>query len=240
MAYVLWAVLFLSVVPAFPAEPIRLAAGPHLFIDDYLIETQSNLRRIIVQPQRLPEPVVTALEDTNWQPWFSVLRDSNTGRFPHLVQRLGRQADEAGLPRIGRWRALGASAPLSGHSGTHYIRRHHLRRREGIRRSHPALQGVLVVEVPVVPETTDGIRWNLLAEVQMPKTLDHTHFLWDPFRRRYLAILGAPSTREDGYKGGTRNAAEGYRRLVGRSLRSNLRDWSPCAGLWSPTPRTRA
>ncbi|MBM4047021.1 MAG: hypothetical protein FJ279_18110, partial [Planctomycetes bacterium] len=48
---------------ALAAEPIRLAHGPHLLIDDFLVESQSNLKRAVCPPARLPQPVVTGPED---------------------------------------------------------------------------------------------------------------------------------------------------------------------------------
>lgn len=66
------------------AEPRRLQPGPHLFIDDYLIETSSNMTRTVQQPARdsgIPNPLITGIEDRCFQPFFSVLRDPQTGRF---------------------------------------------------------------------------------------------------------------------------------------------------------------
>lgn len=67
-----------------PAGPIALRAGPQLFVDDYLIESSQNLKRVVQQPPRDPDisnPVVTGPEDRCFQPFFSVLRDPQTGRF---------------------------------------------------------------------------------------------------------------------------------------------------------------
>ena len=62
--------------------PILLRAGPHLLLDDYLIEQASNVTRRINCPQRsIAEPVVTAREDKNFQPYMTVLRDPGTQRF---------------------------------------------------------------------------------------------------------------------------------------------------------------
>ncbi|MBI5685886.1 MAG: hypothetical protein HZC54_12505 [Verrucomicrobia bacterium] len=66
------------------AGPIVLQTGPQLFIDDYLIESSQNLTRVVQQPARdpgIPNPVVTGPEDRCFQPFFSVLRDPQSGRF---------------------------------------------------------------------------------------------------------------------------------------------------------------
>jgi len=64
-------------------NPIELKPGPHLFIDDYLIGSQSFLSRTVNNPDKLPEPVVTGGKDgdQNFQPYMSILRDPDTKRF---------------------------------------------------------------------------------------------------------------------------------------------------------------
>ena len=48
----------------------------------------------------------------------------------------------------------------------------------------------------------------------------------DPIRGRYLLTCKVHSTPEDGYKGSTPNAKEGYRRLVGQSVSRDCIAWS--------------
>src|SRR2546423_10449624 len=65
-------------------RPVSLPAlepGPHLFIDDFLIREQSNLRRVARSPSRMPQPIVTGAEDGNFQPYVTVLRDPSVRRF---------------------------------------------------------------------------------------------------------------------------------------------------------------
>jgi hypothetical protein len=67
-----------------PKEPLPLAVGPHLFIDDYLIDKATNVGRRVNCPVRdanLPNPQITGKEDLNFQPYVTVVRDSQTGRF---------------------------------------------------------------------------------------------------------------------------------------------------------------
>src|SRR5690349_11042223 len=62
--------------------PLRLQAGPHLLLDDFLIEQSEHVTRTLNTPRRdLDRPVVTGPEDKNWQPYFTVLRDDKSGRF---------------------------------------------------------------------------------------------------------------------------------------------------------------
>ena len=64
-------------------EPIKLGDGPHLFIDDYLIAENSFLSRTVNNPDKLPEPIVLGGldKDNQFQPYLSVLKDAETGKF---------------------------------------------------------------------------------------------------------------------------------------------------------------
>ena len=62
-----------------PAQP-----GPHLLLDDTLIAASTRVERVVVQPRRDPaiaNPTVTAREDRCFQPFHTVLRDAETGRY---------------------------------------------------------------------------------------------------------------------------------------------------------------
>src|SRR5687768_869271 len=64
--------------------PIVLNPGPHLFLDEFLVESSSNVVRRVNPPVRNPaiaNPIVTGREDQNFQPYLSVIRDDETGRF---------------------------------------------------------------------------------------------------------------------------------------------------------------
>lgn len=65
------------------ATPFDVISVPYLFIDDYLIDEVRSVRRVVEQPQReLSKPVVTSGEGhLVSQPYMTVLRDLNTGRF---------------------------------------------------------------------------------------------------------------------------------------------------------------
>ena len=68
---------------AAPLRPIPLASGPHLLIDDHLIEAGKDVRaRSISRSGALAGPVVPATEGyRNCQPWCTVVRDAATGKF---------------------------------------------------------------------------------------------------------------------------------------------------------------
>ena len=71
-------------------EPIKLGEGPHLFIDNYLIAENSFLSRTVNNPDKLPEPVVLGGldKDNQFQPYMSVLKDAETGKFRLWYKKL--------------------------------------------------------------------------------------------------------------------------------------------------------
>jgi len=61
--------------------PLAIEPGPQLFLDDYLIEQMRGLRREVQHPQRLPEPILDSRRFGTTQPYLSVLRDPDDGRY---------------------------------------------------------------------------------------------------------------------------------------------------------------
>jgi hypothetical protein len=73
-----------AVHPAFitpDSEPIVLNRGPHLFIDDFLIAEHSGITRRVMNPERLPDPVLTSARFGTTQPYLGLLRDPDSGRL---------------------------------------------------------------------------------------------------------------------------------------------------------------
>ena len=217
--------------------PIALSPGPHLFVDDFLIETSSHLERLINSPQRdRAQPVVTGKEDQNWQPYVSVVRDSATGRFKMWYN----------APTKGKGSHL---AYLESADGVSWLRPHRIL-------NDPAqiIFGASVIdEGPStkapdyryrflwwtsgmwLAHSADGLRW----QTDQPRPVltgmnDITSLARDPIRNRYLALFGMPSTKADGYHGGTPNAPEGYRRCVGQSVSPDGVKWTTPRRIFKP------
>src|SRR4051812_36305085 len=66
---------------AAPPPVLRLEAGPHLFLDDFLIERQDGFRRVVRPPQRHGPPVLSSARFGTTQPYLGVLRDQALGRL---------------------------------------------------------------------------------------------------------------------------------------------------------------
>lgn len=66
-----------------PQTPVTLSPGPHLLLDDVLLDRSEGITREVRRPARdaaIPNPVVTGAGDGCFQPYMTVLRDSG-GRF---------------------------------------------------------------------------------------------------------------------------------------------------------------
>jgi hypothetical protein len=217
--------------------PLRLSAGPHLLLDDYLIEQSSNVTRRIQTPQRnLAQPVVSAREDKNFQPYMTVVRDPQTRRFK-MWYNVPVNAGQSHL------------AYMESGDGIHWIRPHRV-----LGDPAPIAYGASVIdEGPEFPDparrykfvwyhggmmmarSADGLDWT--ADPPQPVITginDILHLARDPARNRYLAVFGFPSRKEDGYKGGTQNSREGYRRCVGQSTSADGVTWTPPRRIFAP------
>lgn len=62
-------------------EPMSVASGPILFLDDYFIAYQSGLERRWQHPERLPHPVLDNERFGTTQPYVTVLYDPDWGRY---------------------------------------------------------------------------------------------------------------------------------------------------------------
>jgi hypothetical protein len=75
----------------------------------------------------------------------------------------------------------------------------------------------------------DGVKWTPASDrpVLHSDLGDIISLSRDPIRNRYLLLCKVHSAPEDGYRGSTPNAREGYRRLVGQSVSDDCVRWSP-------------
>lgn len=207
-------------------DPVALRPGPHLFVDDFLIEAASNVTRRVNVPRRDPalsNPIVTGKEDGCFQPYLTVLRDAGTGRF-RLWYGLRTEDFNLGRSRLGY---------LESADGLHWQRPHRAL-------SNP---GTIQFGISVLDEgpgftppaerfkyayyldtglklalSPDGLNWTPPSPGVL---LRHNHDInglhWDALRQRYVATVSF----------GVSGAAwSGSRRVTAHSFSTNLRDWS--------------
>jgi len=206
-------------------EPIRLRPGPHLFIDDFLIERTSNVRRRVNPPQRdpgIPNPIITGKEDRNFQPYMTVVRDPATGRFriwygsykesrDHVSSHIGTMESEDGIHWIRPFRALEDPAPIQ--FGSSVID-------EGPDFPDPSKRYKLAwwkdggLKLAVSP---DGLSWTpLVPYVVLRHNHDINNIFRDTLRNRYVAVVSVYT------KGPTWT---GLRRVTMLSTSPDLLDW---------------
>jgi len=203
--------------------PIELKPGPHFFIDEYLIAEQSFLSRTVNIPEKVPEPVVTGgmEKDGNFQPYMSVLRDSESGRYriwyntaEHISQsHIGYMESEDGINWIHPHRVL--KDPHEIKFGVTVLDR-------GRKWNNPDQRFVLGFWHGgglMIAVSRDGLDWNMLSE---DVVLKHNHDInslhWDPIRKHYLAI-GSVRLEHKRWEG------EGTRRIPHMSVSKDLLNW---------------
>jgi hypothetical protein len=190
-------------VDAVPAHP-----GPHLFVDDALIASSQNVTRVIQQPKRdssIPNPVVTAKEDECFQPYLSVSRSPENGRF-RMWYGISTHDENNNASRL---------AYIESEDGIHWIRPHKVLPDPG-----PLQFGSEVLDRgPYWPNASqryvysfwfgglrisaspDGLHFKQIVDrVVLPHNHDINSIAWDSLRQRYVATIStfAQHPRFDG------------------------------------------
>ncbi len=216
--------------PASPAAsargPIELKPGPHLLLDDFLIESSSNIARKVNLPVRdpaIPNPVVTGREDGCFQPYMTVVRDAASKRF-RLWYGVRTKDFNTGQSHIGY---------LESDDGIHWNRPHRVLPDpatiqfgvsvldEGTWFPKPAERfkfawyhggGLRIATSP------DGLAWTPLSpDVVLAHNHDITGLFWDPLRQRYVATVSFYITGP---------TWSGTRRVTKHSASNDLLHWS--------------
>jgi hypothetical protein len=239
------------------ADAVHLSPGVELFIDDALIARQTNLERTIHPPERLPRPVVNASEDRCFQPYLTVLRDPVSRRF-RIWYNASLDPPAGSQSRIGY---------LESEDGIHWIRPHRVLKDPaklifgctvldegggptGVGTPAGRLSGDPSRRYKLawwneglwIAYSTDGLDWTAAqapegAQPVLTGIEDIVFLSRDPLRQRYLLTCKLGARPEDGYRGSTPNAREGYRRLVGQSVSPDCLRWSPPRRIIVPDAR---
>lgn len=215
-------------------NPIHLSVGPQLFIDDYLIASQSGLNRRINSPAPVSQnPLVTGSGDQNVSPYLSVLRDPATGRF-----RMWYDAAANGSNHL---------AYMESADGITWVRPHQMLADPGNVRwgasviddgpsyPNPATRYKFAwwADDPKNPDdqsqwgmriatSPDGLAWTSIASAPvLQKAGDILSIFYNPLHQHYIV---STSTREDAISG------YGNLRIPIQSVSSDLVHWS------APTP----
>ncbi|MEO6034186.1 MAG: hypothetical protein ABIQ35_02910 [Verrucomicrobiota bacterium] len=218
-------------------EPIVLNPGPHLFLDEFLVENSSNVLRRVNPPVRNPaiaNPIVTGREDQNFQPYLSVIRNDQTKKFRiwygartedsnPVRSRLAYMESSDGIHWQRPHRILGFPAPIQ--FGVSVID-------EGAAFPIPAQRfkyGCYMDGGLKIATSPDGFDWTLLTtNVVVKHNHDINGIFRDTLRHRYVATLSFYLPGKEW---------KGWRRITKQSESADLLRWSePWAVL---TPDTR-
>jgi len=206
-------------------SPIVLKNGPHLFIDDYLIQTSSNVTRRVNCPMRdpkIPNPLITGKEDHCVAPYMTVIRDPDTGRF-RIWYNTYKEKDKDGTARF---------AYMESEDGIHWVRPHRVLDDPG-----PINFGSSVIDEGPdfadpsqrfklawwangglnVAVSADGFGWSMFRPYPV---LRHNHdinnLFWDDARKRYMATVSVFTTGP---------TWKGQRRTTMMSASKDLLNW---------------
>ena len=240
---------------SFAAElPLRLGAGPHLFIDDHLIASSRSLVRTTHQPEKLPQPIIPGGQPWHDRPvpyvsvidyrptgpmrmWYNV-RDTTGGGFAAYAYAesddgVAWRRPDLGLVNVGEPNNLlpinrGWSVLLidSGPdaAGPRRFKFGQFSSTPG--RSDHGLW---------VSFSADGLHFdtydkNPVADFSEQEGVigvsDIIDGCWDPLRKRYLICHKTHAWPSDGYKGKTKNVNEGGRRLVAQITSEDFINWT--------------
>ena len=187
------------------ALPIRAEAGPHVLLDDYLIAASTGIDRVVLQPRRdasIPNPLVTGPEDRCFQPYLTVLRDPESGRF-RIWYGAWRDDQNASRSRL---------ATMASDDGIHFVRPTHLCDTPEIQfgsevidrgpaHADPSARYVYSYYLGGgmrLLVSADGLSWRPLVErVVLQHEHDITGIDWDPIRDTYVATVSTFLTGEN-------------------------------------------
>ena len=197
-----------------------------MFLDDFLIASSSNLKRQVNVPARdpvIPNPIVTGKEDGCFQPYMTILQDSQSGRF-RIWYGARTEDSNPGRSHIGY---------LESADGIRWQRPHRILADPG-----PIQFGVSVMDEGLsfpqpdqrfkyawwyggglrIATSPDGFAWTPISpHVVLEHNHDITGIIWDPLRKRYTATASFYITGP---------SWKGTRRLTKHSTSTDLRHWS--------------
>lgn len=225
-----------------------LQVGPHLFVDDFLIERSDGVvRRVMPPPRSLKDPVLTgAGGHLNWQPWLTVLHDptrAEASRFRVWFDAdvLPDPAERKFAPRLGY---------LESADGRHWPGSPKI-----LTRTDGLLFGASVLDDgpnypraderyklmyysrsrgPVVGFSPDGVQWTLhnSGREVLPNSGDSWHAGYDPLRKRYFSF--GKSNQEHKWTNAEGKALSRRLRLFGTSTSTDFKTWTPLKMQFAP------
>jgi hypothetical protein len=226
------------------AQAHRLAAGPQLFLDDFLIERRRGLERVVHPPERLPAPVLTSARFGVTQPYLGLVEDAENGRLRLWYNRAdpiwhteSRDGIEWSEPRVA-WdlkRCYGVTVIDDRDRDPDPARRFKMANWQATREKEdkPGDDGGMYVgfspdgfrwtpspENPVLPTWPEG--WGKPTHHGVGDILDA---FYDPIRKRYGCAVKVHAIPGDGFAKGPRANDIHMRRWIGMSVSEDFVRW---------------
>jgi hypothetical protein len=247
-------------------QPVVIGRGPQLFIDDYLIAESRGIEKVTQHPARVLDQPVMGWQQHTTQPYVTVLRDADSGKFRMWYNRDGgvntaiAYADsEDGvhwtMPVLNilgpdnRVMLIGRS-PENGSYGVSVID-DGARAKDGSRRFKMMWwSGTSEPPGASVAWSADGLHWNAYEKNPVvpyypPGSAkaaigvgDIVDLFYDSVRGRYASLLKLHALKSDGWASGPR-AGAAIRRLVGESVSDDFLHWSEPWRVIVPEPRDK-
>ncbi len=215
------------------ADAVDVHPGVHLFVDDFLIQSVSNVTRrptVLNREDLSARPILTSTEHHTFQPFFSVIRDPGSGRFRlwygiptedlnTVRSRIAYTESTDGIHWTNRIRILDVGPVQFGASVID----------EGAEFNNPPQRFKVAWYFEKglkIATSRDGFVWQPLSnDVLIQHNHDINGIFWDSIRQRYTAILSFHTTGD---------AWKGNRRITKQSVSSDLLRWSEPRTILSP------
>lgn len=212
-----------------PKKPLSLRPGPHLFIDDYLVDKAVNVQRRVNSPTRDPNgpnPIINGQDDLNYQPYMSIIRDPKSERYRIWYgarsgdenmsrSRLATMESEDGIHWQRPTRLLDIPAPIQ--FGSSVLD-------EGPDFADPSARYKFVWWMHEgndggmwIATSPDGFNFRLFSpHIVLSHNHDINNLFWDPLRKHYVATMSV-------YMNGP--TWKGERRATMQSTSKDLLHW---------------
>ena len=232
--------------------PLRIGKGPHLLIDDHLIDSEGGRERAFGQPTRiphrpekLPEPILRK-EGWHEQAMFhlKVIHDpqmdcfrmwyiASVNRAKNWCYAYAESGDGLNWvrPSLGRIEVNGSTANNILHRGAYCL----VFADHGPGWERPEERFVLLyltggLSISAL-HSRDGIHFlehpaNPVYPPGDQRLGDRLGGCWDSLRKCYLITIGYNGIPEDGYRGKPPHNKEDHRRLVGQMTTKDLENWT--------------
>lgn len=242
-----------------PAAAVALKPGPHLLLDDYLIESIEHVERRVNRPPHAVEPIIhggLGLKDFNVGYDVTVLKDEQSGRYrlwysvpaplPDLSKAQPVESAQTHVAYMESTDAVSWVRPFreladpAGRPYQQFVVSVFDRGRDFSEPEARFVMGYGAGSDLAIALSPDGLNWKYLRdvpEVALKYHYDAFRLEFDPIRQRWIAqggvnVTSEQLTKELGFE--TSHAWTERRRCFVQSTSDDLVNWTPATLLLAP------